>query len=99
MPPASSCAGSPSTSSPPRRASNGEARSMSRSAPEVAAAVSAVFSSVFDQLAEWRAPIEQVIAASPEVRPADLDAAVAELVLPRIVEPDPLLVGAGFIAD
>ncbi len=72
---------------------------MSRSAPEVAAAVSAVFSSVFDQLAEWRAPIEQVIAASPEVRPADLDAAVAELVLPRIVEPDPLLVGAGFIAD
>jgi hypothetical protein len=72
---------------------------MSRSAPEVAAAVSAVFSSVFDQLAEWRAPIEQVIAASPEVRPAELDAAVAELVLPRIVEPDPLLVGAGFIAD
>ena len=72
---------------------------MSRSAPDVAAAVSAVFSSVFDQLAEWRAPIEQVIAASPEVRPADLDAAVAELVLPRIVEPDPLLVGAGFIAD
>ena len=72
---------------------------MSRSAPEVAAAVSAVFSSVFDQLAEWRAPIEQVIAASPEVRPADLDAVVAALVLPRIVEPDPLLVGAGFIAD
>ena len=72
---------------------------MSRSAPDVATAVSAVFSSVFDQLAEWRAPIEQVIAASPEVRPADLDAVVAELVLPRIVEPDPLLVGAGFIAD
>ena len=72
---------------------------MSRSAPDVATAVSAVFSSVFDQLAEWRAPIEQVIAASAEVRPADLDAVVAELVLPRIVEPDPLLVGAGFIAD
>ena len=33
------------------------------------------------------------------MRPADLDAVVAELVLPRIVEPDPLLVGAGFIAD
>ena len=31
MPPASSCAGSPSTSSPPRRASNEEVRSMSRS--------------------------------------------------------------------
>ena len=72
---------------------------MSRSAPEVAAAAGAVFSNVFDQLAEWRAPIEQVIAASPEVRPAALDAVVAELVLPRIVEPDPLLVGAGFIAD
>jgi hypothetical protein len=72
---------------------------MSRSVPEVAAAVSAVFTSVFDQLAAWRTPIEQVIASSAEVRPADLDATVAELVLPRIVEPDPLLVGAGFIAD
>jgi hypothetical protein len=72
---------------------------MSRSVPEVAAAVSAVFTNVFDQLAAWRTPIEQVIAASPEVRPADLDATVAGLVLPRIVEPDPLLVGAGFIAD
>ena len=72
---------------------------MSRSVPEVAAAVSAVFTSVFDQLAAWRAPIERVIAASPEVRPADLDATVAELVLPRIIEPEPLLVGAGFIAD
>ena len=60
---------------------------MSRSAPEVAAAAGAVFTSVFDQLAAWRTPIEQVIAASAEVRPVDLDAAVAELVLPRIVEP------------
>jgi hypothetical protein len=58
-----------------------------------------VFTSVFDQLAAWRTPIEQVVAASAEVRPVDLDAAVAELVLPRIVEPDPLLAGAGFIAD
>lgn len=72
---------------------------MSRSAPEVAAAVAEVFTGVFDQLAAWRTPIEQRIAASPEVRPADLDTAVADLVLPRLVEPDPLLVGAGFIAD
>lgn len=72
---------------------------MSRSAPEVASAVSAVFTSVFDQLAAWRAPIEQLIASSPEVRPADLDTAVADLVMPRLVEDDPLLVGAGFIAD
>ena len=33
------------------------------------------------------------------MRPADLDATVADLVLPRIIEPEPLLVGAGFIAD
>ena len=72
---------------------------MSRSAPEVAAAVAGVFTSVFDQLAAWRGPIEQLIASSPEVRPADLDTAVADLVIPRLVEDDPLLVGAGFIAD
>ncbi|WP_438854660.1 PDC sensor domain-containing protein [Agromyces sp. M3QZ16-3] len=72
---------------------------MSRSAREVAATVAGLFTGVFDQLAAWRAPIEQVIAASPEVRPADLDTAVADLVMPRIVEDDPLLVGAGFIAD
>ena len=72
---------------------------MSRSAPEVAAAVAGVFTSVFDQLAAWRGPIEQLIASSPEVRPGDLDTAVADLVIPRLVEDDPLLVGAGFIAD
>lgn len=72
---------------------------MSRSAPEVAAAVAGVFTSVFDQLAAWRGPIEQLIASSPEVRPADVDTAVADLVIPRLVEDDPLLVGAGFIAD
>jgi hypothetical protein len=72
---------------------------MSRSARDVAGEVADVFTGVFDQLAAWRSPIEQVIAASPEVRPVELDAAVAELVLPRIVEADPMLVGAGFIAD
>ena len=72
---------------------------MSRSVPEVAAAVADVFTAVFDQLAAWRVPIEQLIASSPEVRPADLETTVADLVLPRLVEDDPLLVGAGFIAD
>lgn len=72
---------------------------MSRSARDVAVAVGEVFAGVFDQLAAWSAPIEDVIAASPEVRPAELDAMVADLVLPRLTEPDPLLVGAGFIAD
>ena len=72
---------------------------MSRSAPEVAAAVGAVFAGVFDQLAAWRAPIEQLIAASPEVKPTELDTLVHSLVIPRLVEPEPMLVGAGFIAD
>jgi hypothetical protein len=72
---------------------------MSRSVPEVAAAVAGVFTAVFDQLAAWRVPIEQLIASSADVRPADLETAVADLVLPRLVEDDPLLVGAGFIAD
>ncbi|MCD5348347.1 cache domain-containing protein [Agromyces sp. S2-1-8] len=38
-------------------------------------------------------------AAVGEVRPAELDQVVAGLVLPRLTEPEALLVGAGFIAD
>jgi hypothetical protein len=72
---------------------------MSRSVPEVAAAVGTVFAGAFDQLAAWRAPIEQLIAASPEVKPAELDTLVNSLVIPRLVEQEPMLVGAGFIAD
>ncbi|MEF3402539.1 hypothetical protein [Agromyces sp. CCNWLW203] len=72
---------------------------MSRSAPDVAAAVGAVFTSVFDQLAAWRTPVEQLIDDAPAVHPAALDSLVAGLVLPRLTEPEPLLVGAGFIAD
>jgi hypothetical protein len=72
---------------------------MPRSPHEVAQAVGDVFAGVFDQLVAWRAPVERVIDASPEVRPADIDQVVAALVLPRLTEPDPLLVGAGFIAD
>ena len=37
---------------------------MSRTPTEVAAAVSEVFRGVFDQLAAWRAPIEQLLVAS-----------------------------------
>ena len=72
---------------------------MSRSAPEVAGAVGTVFAGAFDQLAAWRTPIVRLIAASPEVKPAELDTLVNSLVLPRLVEPEPMLVGAGFIAD
>ena len=89
---------------------------MSRTPSEVADAVSEVFRGVFEQLAAWRTPIEQLLAASVgavsavggggpgaagagEVRPVTLDATVADLVLPRLEEADPMLVGAGFIAD
>lgn len=74
-----------------------------------AAAVSRLFAEVFEQLADWRAPIEQAIAPGireiasdasvGEVRPAELDQVVAGLVLPLLVEPEPRYVGAGFIAD
>ncbi|MGI9824147.1 cache domain-containing protein [Agromyces sp. Marseille-Q5079] len=72
---------------------------MPRSPHEVAITVGEVFAGVFDQLVAWRAPVEHVIDASPETRPAEIDQVVASLVLPRLTEPEPLLVGAGFIAD
>ncbi len=72
---------------------------MSRTPTEVADAVAEVFRGVFDQLAAWREPIESLLDAGPDLRAAALDGAVAELVLPRLEEPEPMLVGAGFIAD
>jgi hypothetical protein len=92
---------------------------MGRSAPDVAAAVGAVFTTVFDLLAEWREPVEALIAASarngaaepgpaePPTEPAvtelcnaaELDDVVAGLVVPAFGGSEPLLVGAGFIAD
>jgi hypothetical protein len=79
---------------------------MGRSAPDVAVAVGAVFTTVFDLLAQWRGPVEALIAAStrngtsePELRAIELDAVVAGLVIPAFDGPEPLLVGAGFIAD
>ena len=71
-------------------------------APEVRAvadSVAAVFAGAFDQLAEWRSPIEQTLDTTADMRPAALDGVVADLVLPRLTEPDPLFVGAGVIAD
>jgi hypothetical protein len=91
---------------------------MGRSAPDVAAAVGAVFTTVFDLLAEWRGPVEALIAASTrngaaepgagepatepavtDLRAAELDDVVVGLVIPAFSGPEPLLVGAGFIAD
>ena len=73
-----------------------------QAAPEVRAvadAVAAVFAGAFDQLADWRSPIEQTLDTTVDMRPAALDGVVADLVLPRLTEPDPLFVGAGVIAD
>ncbi|GAA1807252.1 cache domain-containing protein [Agromyces neolithicus] len=70
----------------------------------VADAVTTVFAGAFDQLAEWRSPIEQTLGTTPDMRPAALDDVVADLVLPRLMPvPEhagvPLFVGAGVIAD
>ncbi|MDR6905290.1 hypothetical protein J2X63_000976 [Agromyces sp. 3263] len=72
---------------------------MTRTPTEVAHAVAEVFRGVFDQLAEWREPIRALLGAGGEVRAQTLDTVVADLVIPRLEEADPMLVGAGFIAD
>ena len=66
---------------------------------DVAIAVGEVFAGVFDQLVAWRAPVQAGDRRLPETRPAEINQVVASLVLPRLTEPEPLLVGAGFIAD
>jgi hypothetical protein len=72
---------------------------MNRTPSDAADAVADVFRGVFDQLAAWRPPIRSLLGAGVEVRAQTLDTVVADLVLPRLEEPDPMLVGAGFIAD
>lgn len=72
---------------------------MSRSPADVASEVGSAFAEVFDLLAHWRATIETRLGAAAEIRAADLDRAVADLVLPNLEAVDPFLVGAGFIAD
>jgi hypothetical protein len=72
---------------------------MTRTPTDVAGAVAEVFRGVFDQLSEWREPIRSLLGAGGEVRAQTLDTVVADLVIPRLEEADPMLVGAGFIAD
>ena len=72
---------------------------MTRTPTDVAGTVAEVFRGVFDQLAEWREPIRSLLGAGTDVRAQTLDTVVADLVIPRLEEPDPMLVGAGFIAD
>lgn len=70
---------------------------MSPSAPELVELVDETMRGVFAQLDTWRTNIEAALAREP--RAAELDDAVAELVLPVLADEDSLLVGAGFIAD
>ncbi|HKT56378.1 MAG TPA: hypothetical protein VJR25_06375 [Microbacterium sp.] len=70
---------------------------MSPSAPDLVALVDDTMRGVFAQLDSWRTSIETVLATEP--RAAELDDAVASLVLPVLADEDSLLVGAGFIAD
>jgi len=78
---------------------------MPRSARDAAAHVDDVFRSVSGTLDVWRPPVEEVLGAEHVAgrgtgsRVARLDACVAALVLPELARADPLLVGAGVIAD
>lgn len=70
---------------------------MTASAHDLAALVDERLHGVFTQLDAWRADVEAALAH--DTRPAAVDQTVASLVLPVLSAPDPLLVGAGFIAD
>ena len=62
---------------------------------DVADAVGSLFERIFARLDEWRA----LIAGSGDsVTSGDLDALVEELVVADLAQPDPLFIGAGFIA-
>ncbi|WP_223695078.1 cache domain-containing protein [Leifsonia poae] len=61
----------------------------------VAAAVGTLFERLFAQLDEWRI---QLVDGDVETTPGRLDERVRALVVPLLSEPDPLLIGAGFIA-
>lgn len=63
---------------------------------EAAERVSELFSRLNGTLAGWRDALLTDVDAAPS--PAVLDERVAALVLPPLREPDPLLIGAGFIA-
>jgi len=58
--------------------------------------VSLLFLGLYDTLADWRDAILTEASGAPT--PSVLDERVGALVLPPLREPDPLLIGAGFIA-
>lgn len=60
-----------------------------------AAAVGDLVARIFRDLDDWRTAIADM---GPSSRAADLDSLVQGLVMPGLSLPDPLLVGAGFIA-
>ena len=60
-----------------------------------AAAVGDIVARIFHELDGWRATIA---AAGPSARVAELDSLVEGLVVPALARPNPLLIGAGFIA-
>jgi hypothetical protein len=69
----------------------------SPSVPDLADLVDETMRGVFTQLDTWRTRIEDALVDEP--RAAALDDLVASLVLPVLGADDPLLIGAGFIAD
>jgi len=60
-----------------------------------AAAVGDIVARIFRELDAWR---EAIADRGPSVRVADLDSLVEGFVVPELTLPDPLLIGAGFIA-
>lgn len=62
---------------------------------ESAAAIGALFSGVFTMLDSWRAAVEAAGAGNSTAR---IDSLVYSLVEPELTAPDPLVIGAGFIA-
>ena len=96
--PASSCEARPSACSP-RRPGSSEGALDEADPPTEVAAASPGSSGVSSTSSPRGAGRSSSSSPSPDVEPAELDTAVADLRAPRLEEPDPMLVGAGFIAD
>jgi len=62
---------------------------------QCAAATSDLFDGIFRDLESWR---EEIARTGPTARPSELDALVEALVVPSLLRPNPILIGAGFIA-
>ncbi|MDQ4213120.1 cache domain-containing protein [Microbacterium capsulatum] len=65
---------------------------------EAAVLVDDLFGGVVRTLQDWRASAEPVLAAGGDRR-SELDACIESLVVPELARADPLLIGAGAIAD